>query len=103
MSILLDIQNLNVSLRLSGGTLHAVRDVSFTIQRGESLGIVGESGSGKSLTALAIMRLLPRGTEVTAKQLTFDGEELPELSGAAFAKSIPGPKIGMIFQEPMTS
>lgn len=94
--MLLDIRNLSVSLSLSAGTLHAVRDVAFTIER-------GESGSGKSLTAFVIMRLLPRGADVTAKRLAFDGQEMPELSVAAFAKSIPGPKIGMIFQEPMTS
>lgn len=103
MSIILDVQNLNISLSLPTGTLHAVRDVSFSIAHGESLGIVGESGSGKSLTALAIMRLLPRGATVTATQLAFEGQDLPALSDAAFAKTIPGVRIGMIFQEPMTS
>ena len=103
MSMLLDIQNLSISLKLPDGTLHAVRDVSLSLERGQSLGIVGESGSGKSLTALALMRLLPRGADCRATRMAFDGQELPALSDAAFAKDYAGPRIGMIFQEPMTS
>ncbi len=57
---MLEIDNLSVTLDLPAGPLHAVRDVSLTLERGESLGIVGESGSGKSMSALALMRLLPR-------------------------------------------
>lgn len=103
MTALLDIQALSLSLDLSAGPLHAVRDVSFTIERGECLGIVGESGSGKSLTALAIMRLLPRNAHVAATQLVFDGQDLTNLSESTFATEISGQRIGMIFQEPMTS
>ncbi|MBR9766048.1 MAG: ABC transporter ATP-binding protein [Rhodobacteraceae bacterium] len=100
---LLDIQNLDVTLALPNGPLKAVRDVTLTLEPGESLGIVGESGSGKSMTALALMRLLPRSATCEAKALRFDGQELRDLSDPAFARQIPGPRIGMIFQEPMTS
>ncbi|WP_375691712.1 ABC transporter ATP-binding protein [Pseudooceanicola sp. LIPI14-2-Ac024] len=100
---LLNIQNLDIRLNLPGGSLHAVRDVSLSLAKGESLGIVGESGSGKSLTSLAVMRLLPRSASCTATTLNFDGRELPDLTDEAFTREIAGPRIGMIFQEPMTS
>ncbi|MBB4121289.1 ABC transporter ATP-binding protein [Martelella radicis] len=103
MTALLDIQNLEITLGVPGGTLFAVRDVSLTLERGQSLGIVGESGSGKSMTALALMRLLPRVANATADRMGFDGRELRELSDAAFAADILGTRIAMIFQEPMTS
>ncbi|MEQ3625911.1 MAG: ABC transporter ATP-binding protein [Celeribacter sp.] len=103
MKTLLDIRNLHVSLNLPDGCLHAVRDVSLSIGAGQSLGIVGESGSGKSLTALALMRLLPRGAACRSTRLEFDGQDLTSLSDPAFARDISGPRIGMIFQEPMTS
>ena len=103
MSTLLDIRNLSISLKLPDGTLHAVRDVSLSLDRGQSLGIVGESGSGKSLSALALMRLLPRGAECRPTRMAFDGQDLPAMPDAAFAHEIAGPRIGMIFQEPMTS
>ncbi|MBY5970704.1 ABC transporter ATP-binding protein [Ferrimonas balearica] len=100
---LLDIQNLDITLSLPNGPLHVVRDVSLSLAKGEALGIVGESGSGKSMTALALMRLLPRSARCTATRMAFDGQDLSTLDGPAFAAAIPGPKIGMIFQEPMTS
>ncbi len=103
MTGLLDIRNLDISLTLPGGKLHAVKDVTLSLDRGEALGIVGESGSGKSMTALALMRLLPRSATCSATALRFDGQELPELDDATFSSRIAGPRIGMIFQEPMTS
>ncbi|WP_226781640.1 ABC transporter ATP-binding protein [Oceaniglobus trochenteri] len=103
MSTLLDIRNLHVSLNIPDGQLRAVRDVCLSLDSGQSLGIVGESGSGKSLTALALMRLLPRAADCRATRMQFQGQDLPALSDAAFARDIAGPRIGMIFQEPMTS
>ncbi|WP_172294552.1 ABC transporter ATP-binding protein [Pseudoruegeria sp. HB172150] len=103
MTGLLDIRNLDISLALPGGSLHAVKDVTLSLEKGESLGIVGESGSGKSMTALTLMRLLPRSARCKAARLSFDGQDLPALDDRTFAETIAGPRIGMIFQEPMTS
>ena len=61
---LLSVERLTIDLPLSGGVLHPVRDVSFTVRRGEALALVGESGCGKSLTAMALMRLLPEDAQV---------------------------------------
>ena len=61
---LLSVDRLTIDLPLSGGVLHPVRDVSFTVRRGEALALVGESGCGKSLTAMALMRLLPEDAQV---------------------------------------
>ncbi|WP_417723788.1 dipeptide ABC transporter ATP-binding protein [Salipiger sp.] len=103
MTRLLDIQDLGVTLPLPSGDLHAVRGVGLSLDRGESLGIVGESGSGKSMSALALMRLLPSGARSGATALRFDGQDLAALDDRSFAQQICGPRIGMIFQEPMTS
>jgi len=100
---LLAIQNLSVDLTLSNGTLHAVRDVSFSLNRGESIGLVGESGSGKSMTAMALMRLLPKTGQSSATSISFDGEDLQGMPYKHFLNSISGVKMSMIFQEPMTS
>jgi peptide/nickel transport system ATP-binding protein len=100
---LIEVENLSVRLPVPAGWLHAVHSLSFTLERGETLGIVGESGSGKSMTALALMRLLPRGAQVTAKSLRMDGEDLQAMSPRRFAETVQGGRIGMIFQEPMTS
>ncbi len=59
MTALLEVKHLNVDLDLPAGTLHAVRNVSFSVQKGKTLSLVGESGCGKSMTAMAIMGLLP--------------------------------------------
>ncbi|MFM8749809.1 ABC transporter ATP-binding protein [Rhabdaerophilum sp.] len=78
-----------------------LRDLSFAIDRGEALGLVGESGSGKSMTALAIMGLLPPGMEACG-QVLLEGEDLLALDEARLC-TIRGHRIGMIFQEPMTA
>jgi peptide/nickel transport system ATP-binding protein len=98
---LLEVNNLNVRFPTEDGTVHAVRDVSFTVDRGEVLGIVGESGSGKSVTNMAIMGLLPRTTVIDGS-VRYDGDELVGLPRRAMTK-YRGNVIGMIFQDPMTS
>ncbi|SOH94377.1 peptide/nickel transport system ATP-binding protein [Monaibacterium marinum] len=103
MSKLLEINNLSVTLPLPGNTLHVVRDVSISLERGQTLGIVGESGSGKSMSALALMRLLPRSAIADATTMQLDGLDLRTLDDRNFTRQIAGPQIGMIFQEPMTS
>ncbi len=96
---LLSISNLSVDLKLANGILHAVRDVSFSLKKGETIGIVGESGSGKSLTAMALMRLLPKTATTTATSIVFDEEELMDLDQEQFLSRVCGVKMSMIFQE----
>lgn len=100
---LLSIKDLSVDLKLANGTLHAVRDVSFNLEKGETIGIVGESGSGKSLTAMALMRLLPKTATTTASSIMFDNEELQDINQHRFLSEVCGIRMSMIFQEPMTS
>ena len=98
---LLEVNNLNVRFPTEDGVVHAVRDVSFSVDRGNVLGIVGESGSGKSVTAMAIMGLLPRSARITGS-VRFDGVELLDLDVKRRA-SYRGSHMGMVFQDPMTS
>jgi peptide/nickel transport system ATP-binding protein len=98
---LLEVDNLSVRLQTHRGPAYAVRDVTFTLERGDTLGIVGESGCGKSMTAMALMGLLPEGAKVTGS-IRFDGEELTGKSDRQMG-AIRGDRIGMIFQEPMTA
>ena len=100
--MLLDVEGLSVDIATASGTLHAVQGVSFGVERGETLGIVGESGCGKSLTALALMNLLPRRAVRSAARLSLAGQDLLTLS-ASQAGALRGHRIAMIFQEPMTS
>ncbi|MCC5978019.1 MAG: ABC transporter ATP-binding protein [Salinarimonas sp.] len=100
---LIEVENLSVRLAVPSGWLHAVHEMSFQLDRGEALGIVGESGSGKSMTALALMRLLPRGAQVSADGLRMGDDDLLTMSDRQFAQTVQGSRIGMIFQEPMTS
>jgi peptide/nickel transport system ATP-binding protein len=99
---LLDVQDLVVDIPTQRGVFHAVRDISFTLERGETLAIVGESGSGKSLTSLALMNLLPRQMKRHATRLTFDGIDLVGIEERRMRK-LRGDRMAMIFQEPMTS
>ena len=100
--IVLDVQNLEVDIPTARGTLHAVRNVSFQVRRGETLCIVGESGCGKSMTSLALMSLLPKVAERRAKSLSFLGEDLGK-AGKKRINALRGNKMAMIFQEPMTA
>jgi peptide/nickel transport system ATP-binding protein len=98
---MLAVDRLTVELDTAQGPGRAVRDVSFALGRGETLGIVGESGCGKSMTALALMGLLPEGARV-AGSIRFDGQELVGLDEDALCR-LRGDRMGMIFQEPMTA
>ena len=102
-STVLSVRGLGVAFRTERGELPAVQDVSFDLARGEVLGIVGESGSGKSVTALALMRLLPQATgRVTGGQVLLEGRDLLALSEAQMRK-VRGGAMSMIFQEPLSS
>ena len=100
--VVLDVQGLSVDIATSRGSLHAVRDVSFQVRRGETLCLVGESGCGKSMTALAIMSLLPAAARRNAQRLSFLGEDLSR-AGDQRINDLRGNKMAMIFQEPMTA
>jgi len=102
VSALLEVDGLVVDIPLAAGMLHPVRDVSFSVARGEVLCIVGESGCGKSLTSLALMDLLPRRARRAARRLAFDGIDLLRLTERAMA-DLRGDRMAMVFQEPMTS
>jgi len=100
---LLEVDDLHTQFITTRGIVRAVEGVSFTVDRGEVVAIVGESGSGKSVTALSIMRLLPRLTARIPKgRITFDGRSLLELDDEQM-REIRGRDVSMIFQEPMTS
>lgn len=99
---LLDVNNLVTSFRTSDGTLQAVRDVSFHVDKGETLCIVGESGCGKSITSLSVMRLLPSNGSIESGEVLLNGEPLQNLSNEQMRK-IRGNRLSMIFQEPMTA
>jgi oligopeptide/dipeptide ABC transporter ATP-binding protein len=100
---LLEIQDLRTEFRLAGATIHAVNGVSFTVDRGETLGIVGESGCGKSVTALSVLRLIPNPPgKIVGGTITLDGRNLLTLPENEMRK-VRGGSISMIFQEPMTS
>ncbi len=99
---LLDVAGLDVTIGTDAGELHALRGVDLRIAGGETLGVVGESGCGKSMTALAIMGLLPRRARWHAERLSFAGQPLPVDDQRAMA-DLRGARIAMIFQDPMTS
>jgi peptide/nickel transport system ATP-binding protein len=99
---LLKVNHLCTDIKLSDRTIHAVKDVSFEVDSGETFALVGESGSGKSITALSIARLLPDAAKITQGEILLRGENLLNCSEREM-RSIRGSKISMIFQEPMTS
>ncbi|WP_338150977.1 ABC transporter ATP-binding protein [Neoroseomonas soli] len=100
---LLDVRGLTTAFMTGSGEVNAIEEVSFSIREGEILGIVGESGSGKSVTALTVMGLLPQPpARVAAGEVIFGGQNLTRMSDRQM-RSIRGPGISMIFQEPMTS
>jgi peptide/nickel transport system ATP-binding protein len=101
-SNVLEVENLCVDIATERGPLHAVRDVSLKVRRGETLCIVGESGCGKSMTSLALMGLLPKAAERRVRRMTFLGEDL-KLASPQRINDLRGNRMAMIFQEPMTA
>src|SRR5579862_7703641 len=99
--MLLAVDRLSVTLATAQGPARAVRGLSFTLERGEILGIVGESGCGKSMTALALMGLLPEAAQATGR-IALDGRDLLALPEAALC-GLRGDRLAMVFQEPMTA
>ena len=98
----LSVNNLAINFKTDNGILKAVRDISFDLNRGETLCIVGESGSGKSVTSKAIMGILANNAIIESGNIMYRGENLLEVSEDEFYK-IRGHKIGMIFQDPLSS
>ncbi len=100
---LLDVRHLVTHFVTNEGPVRVVKDVSFQINEGETLGLVGESGCGKSVTALSIMRLVPTPPgEIESGEIYFQGQDLLRISGEEMRR-VRGSQIAMIFQEPMTS
>src|ERR1700730_15378144 len=100
---LLEIKSLKTHFFTAGGVVHAADGIDLTISKGETLGMVGESGSGKSVTALSVMRLIPKSLgRIVDGKIVFDGRNLLDLTPAQM-RNIRGKEISMIFQEPMTS
>ncbi|MGE3800052.1 MAG: ABC transporter ATP-binding protein [Candidatus Kapaibacterium sp.] len=103
MAKLLEVNNLRTYFHTDDGTARSVDGVSFTVDRGETLGIVGESGCGKSVTALSIMGLIPDPPgKIEGGEILFDGKNLLEFSDDEM-RHVRGNDVSMIFQEPMTS
>src|SRR5688572_26674560 len=99
---LVEVEDLSVEFVSREATVRAVNGVSFTLKRGEVLGILGESGSGKSVTLRALMRLLPLRKTRLGGRIEIAGQDVMALDRAALAR-LRGPTVAMIFQEPMTA
>ncbi len=102
MSAVLEVKNLKISFRTTGGTLKAVRDISFSLEKGRTLAIVGESGSGKSVTSKAILGILAGNAIVEGGEILYDGKDLLKISEEEMCR-IRGDRISMIFQDPLSS
>ena len=100
MTHLLEVENLQVKFALRFGELTAIDGISFTLDKGERLGLVGESGAGKSVTGFAIINLLSKPGYISGGRVLFNGQELNRLQDEAM-RDIRGNRIGMIFQDPM--
>ncbi|MFI4982114.1 MAG: ATP-binding cassette domain-containing protein, partial [Nevskiales bacterium] len=99
---LLQVSDLNVHFGTGASATRAIADVSFTVRKGERVGIVGESGCGKTVTGLALMGLLPRRSARVTGRVVMDGRDLLELGPRAMQR-VRGRQIAMIFQEPMSA
>ena len=101
--VALEVKNLSVEFDVRGQKVNAVSDVSWNVKKGETLAIVGESGSGKSVSAMAILKLIPNPPgKITSGSIFFEGKNIIKASDTEI-RNIRGKKISMIFQEPMTS
>ena len=99
---ILEVKNLHVNFNTYAGTVKAIRDVSFSLNKGETLAIVGESGSGKSVTTKTLMGLNAKNAEIPEGEILFKGRNLLDVDEDDWAE-IRGDEISMIFQDPMTS
>lgn len=100
---LLEVRDLRVQFSTDDGVVEAVDGVSFSVGRGETLAVVGESGSGKSVTALALMRLIPQPPgRIAAGEVLLDGRDLLKLSESEM-RAVRGNDVAMVFQDPMTA
>jgi oligopeptide/dipeptide ABC transporter ATP-binding protein len=103
MSALLEVYDLSVHLFTARGVVRAVNSVNFSLEAGRTLGIVGESGCGKSMTALALMRLIPSPpARIVSGHVRFDGEDVVTMDSAAL-RTLRGNRIAMIYQDPTTT
>ncbi len=100
MSLLLDIQNLEVKFALRSGDITAINNVNLTLDRGEKLGLVGESGAGKSVTGFSIINLISKPGYISKGKIIFNGNEISSYSDEKM-RQIRGNEISMIFQDPM--
>ena len=98
----LEVKNLSVSFHSTAGEVQAVRDVSFSLKKGEVLAIVGESGCGKSVLCKSIMKLLPRSAQIKSGKILLNGTDITDYKEKEMQK-IRGSAFSMIFQDPMTS
>ena len=98
----LQVAGLSVAYATSRGPVHAVRDISFAIRRGETFGVVGESGSGKSTLAFAVMGYLSENGRVTGGRIDYQGQDLLAMPRAR-QDELRGAKIAMVYQDPMSS
>jgi len=102
-NIAIQARNIGVSFKVDGGMIEAVKDVSFTLHKGQTIALVGESGSGKSVTARAIMKLLSkRATVSPGSEILYGGQNMAQLSDGDM-RHLRGNRLTMIFQEPMSS
>ena len=99
---LLQINDLHTDIEIRNGVVRALSGVDLHVNPGETLGIVGESGSGKTMTALSLMGLLPQGGKVSSGSIILDGQDLTQLP-LKDKRKLRGTKVGMIFQDPLTS
>ena len=102
MDKILEVNHLKISFRTQGGTVKAVRNISFDLNRGETLAIVGESGSGKSVTSKAILGILAGNSIIEGGEILYDGRDLLKIDEEEMHK-IRGDKIAMVFQDPLSS
>ncbi|KHD87101.1 MAG: peptide ABC transporter ATP-binding protein [Bdellovibrio sp. ArHS] len=98
----LEVKNLETTFHTNAGPVRAVNNISYSIQKGQTLGIVGESGSGKSVTSYSLMRLIEKPGKVSGGQVLLNGRDLLKLSEGAM-EEVRGGEMAMIFQEPMTA
>ena len=102
MAKLLEVENLQTRFKARKGYVYAVNGVSFSLEKGEMLGVVGESGCGKSVSMMSLIKLLPPSAEITDGSVILDGKDISNADNTEMMR-IRGSKVGMIFQDPMTS